>query len=855
MVTALRRFTCAISLLCASAGAALAGAGPPATSVPPPPLSAPTANIHVSSLAAGEHQHYFSNVAGFNILSGDTAYAWVFLDPNHMPTEVMLQWLGKNGWTRAYWGPSSNPNPIGWAGKYMGSVPAGGTWQKLAVSGAAIGNPTTVTGMAFTLYDGMAYWADAGRQNNGTGPEITWVGVATPPGVTLSADSNDGWSWVTHYRRDWLQFGGNAAHSGNNPTESNIGVYNVANLSPLTGYSTTAVARPDTAPILVTSVYHPADARYHDTLYQTVKGDTVALDAYTGQKLWSTADAPTYHFAGSPGPTDYNTPAPAVDPQLRAVYAVGRDLCLHKYDLSTGDDFFGAGQGQESTQPPPSCSTSGFPAELTANPMFERPFTAVTITAFEGQTYAYIGDSSLQDNGTYVGSITTVNLDTGGEIVFDALCSFSSGSHFSQGECSESGASFWSRGGLPFDLLTQRLYGASANGLTAGSHFTGSNGMWPETLMSIYGDGTFGFPGVPVDSYTPSSFASLDAIDQDLGSTSTLILPNADSTYPHLAAQGGKDGLIRLINLDNMSGGGGPGYTGGEIASFNIYGSACSGSEACRIVAPMSTWIDPLNNQTWVYANAINAMNAFRIDSNHTETAYWKVVDGPANGTTGTFVANGVVYFADASNVYAANASSGTILWSSPVGNQASSFHSTPVVINGVLYYGGHAFTINGNLPQELQSPMNLTSQSTVSESSTLSTGTANLGADEVADGNWYHNSLFHTNNEAETLGSISGGPWWQATFPIPYSVSQVVLYNRTDCCQPRLSGFRILATVNGSWSIVSDQTSYVASTLNPVITIPISPVVTTQIAVQLTHSGDNNSYLHLGEVKILGTF
>jgi len=52
-----------------------------------------------------------------------------------------------------------------------------------------------------------------------------------------------------------------------------------------------------------------------------------------------------------------------------------------------------------------------------------------------------------------------------------------------------------------------------------------------------------------------------------LGSTAPAILPTpANSVVRHLAVQGGKDALLRLINLDNLSGQGAPGHTDGEIS-------------------------------------------------------------------------------------------------------------------------------------------------------------------------------------------------------------------------------------------------------------------------------------------------
>src|SRR5437899_11670607 len=64
---------------------------------------------HQSSLSAGLHQHYF--LAGNQPLSigaGDSLFAYVYLDPNNPPSEIMLQWNDGSSWEhRAYWGANN----------------------------------------------------------------------------------------------------------------------------------------------------------------------------------------------------------------------------------------------------------------------------------------------------------------------------------------------------------------------------------------------------------------------------------------------------------------------------------------------------------------------------------------------------------------------------------------------------------------------------------------------------------------------------------------------------------------------------------------------------------------------------
>jgi hypothetical protein len=70
-----------------------------------------------------------------------------------------------------------------------------------------------------------------------------------------------------------------------------------------------------------------------------------------------------------------------------------------------------------------------------------------------------------------------------------------------------------------------------------------------------------------LQSYTPSTHEELNDSDADLGSTTPALLPAPGGTRPRYAAQGGKDGKLRLLSLGRLnsdSGRAGP-DTGGEL--------------------------------------------------------------------------------------------------------------------------------------------------------------------------------------------------------------------------------------------------------------------------------------------------
>ena len=138
---------------------------------------------HQSILAAGVHQHYFTNAAEpLQVQAGDTLYAYVYLDPVNPPREVMLQWNVNGSWEhRAYWG--ENLIPFGVDGtnsrRYMGPLPATGQWVRLEVPASLVGvEGAAVNGMAFTLFDGRATWDQAGVTSTPPYPKVAFSDAA-----------------------------------------------------------------------------------------------------------------------------------------------------------------------------------------------------------------------------------------------------------------------------------------------------------------------------------------------------------------------------------------------------------------------------------------------------------------------------------------------------------------------------------------------------------------------------------------------------------------------------------------------------------------------------------------------------
>nr|WP_240893931.1 PSD1 and planctomycete cytochrome C domain-containing protein [Limisphaera ngatamarikiensis] len=117
----------------------------------------------------GVHQTFFSSCDQPLVVgTDDVLFAHVFLDPEAPPTAVMLQYHVDGQWSRrANWG-DPDAIPYGRPGTpeklQMGPLPPVGRWVRLEVSTAALGLApgTRITGMAFTLFGGRAWWDHAG---------------------------------------------------------------------------------------------------------------------------------------------------------------------------------------------------------------------------------------------------------------------------------------------------------------------------------------------------------------------------------------------------------------------------------------------------------------------------------------------------------------------------------------------------------------------------------------------------------------------------------------------------------------------------------------------------------------------
>lgn len=145
--------------------------------------------FHVESAEHGKSvQHYYLTRAVQPVAADDVLFAYVRLDPQNPPAQIMLQWHDAAGWEhRAYWG--EDRIPYGMNGttsrRRMGDLPPAGEWVRLEASaaevGLGVGAGASVRGMSFDQSGGVVYWDRAGV-------------VAIPPTPRMDAIADALWA-------------------------------------------------------------------------------------------------------------------------------------------------------------------------------------------------------------------------------------------------------------------------------------------------------------------------------------------------------------------------------------------------------------------------------------------------------------------------------------------------------------------------------------------------------------------------------------------------------------------------------------------------------------------------------------
>jgi len=424
---------------------------------------------------------------------------------------------------------------------------------------------------------------------------------------------------------DWTRFGWDAARSSAPLADMGISAANVDSLVrrqvPLDGTV-------DASAIYLHGLTIGGRAR--DVFFVTTTyGKTEAIDADSGTVLWRFTPS---GYAGFAGTYQITTATPVADPDRSAIYAAAPDGVIRKLSAADGSVLW---------------STA-----ITLLPAREKIASALNVWhgCVIATTGGYVGDQP-----PYQGHVAVLDAASGALLgVFNVLCSNQPGL-LDPTTCPASDAAIWGRAGAVRDTTTGNLWVATGNG--------------PWDGKADWGDATLVLDSLAAQllaNYTPTNTAELNATDADLGSTSPVLLGGG------LIAQGGKDGLIRLLRWSAMQGA--APHLGGEAQTV----STPSGTDL--FTAP-AVWKS--GGATWLFAADNGGTAAWQVSGaggGGQLVQAWK----NSNGGTSPVVADGLLFVYDPRG-------GGLRVYDAPTGRlvatlAAGSGHwNSPIVVDGMV--------------------------------------------------------------------------------------------------------------------------------------------------------------------------
>ncbi|HSD01624.1 MAG TPA: PQQ-binding-like beta-propeller repeat protein, partial [Gaiellales bacterium] len=248
----------------------------------------------------------------------------------------------------------------------------------------------------------------------------------------------------------------------------------------------------------------------------TSYGKTIALDR-RGHILWTYTPPGIDAWEGS---AQITNASPAADPDGEHVYAESPDGVVHKLNLADGSEV----------------TDDGWPVTITRDPTHEKLGTALNISGrlVLATTGGYIGDAP-----PYQGHVVSIDRESGDIVhVWNALCS-DRHELIEPSSCADSDAAVWARAGAVVEPVTRRILVATGNAPYD------AQTAWGDSVLELSPDA-----GALVGSWTPPNQEELNSGDVDLGSTAPALVRGEDGRL--YGVQGGKDGLMRLIDIDRM---------------------------------------------------------------------------------------------------------------------------------------------------------------------------------------------------------------------------------------------------------------------------------------------------------------
>jgi PQQ-like domain len=330
---------------------------------------------------------------------------------------------------------------------------------------------------------------------------------------------------------EWPEFGLDPQR--NNASSESTGI-TAANVAHLQRRQIQLPGTVDSSPVYV----HAASVAggTHDVIVLTTTyGKTLAIDAGSGQILWTFTPPGYGRFAGS---AQITNATPLVDPSRQWVYAASPNGLIHKLSLADGSEVH----------------TGSWPASITRDATHEKMAPALNI---DGRylivtTGGYVGDAP-----PYQGHVVAIDRASGAiHAVFNTLCA-NRHSLIVPSSCRASDSAIWSRAGAVVEPGGKRILVVTGNA--------------PWNGRTNFGDSAIEltFPALRFrQAFTPVNQQQLNEGDGDLGSGGPAVLSSRQALI------GGKDSLLRVLDLAHMDGHRPSGHnvTGGEAQQLPLPG-------------------------------------------------------------------------------------------------------------------------------------------------------------------------------------------------------------------------------------------------------------------------------------------
>jgi hypothetical protein len=234
------------------------------------------------------------------------------------------------------------------------------------------------------------------------------------------------------------------------------------------------------------------------------------------------------------------TGTPVIDPSTNTLYVVSKSVNqsgptfyqrFHAIDITTGKEKFGGPTNITSSITFPGTGDGGSTVSFNSQQENQRPGLALV------NGVVYVAWASHDDTPPYYGWVVSFNAST---LAVRSVLNVSPNVQY---------GGIWMGGGAPSADANNNLYLITGNGTFDATNGSAPNNDCGDSFLQLS-------PGLTVSSYfAPSDEVSDGTNDSDFGAGGAAVVLNLTSgTLKHLVIGGGKDGVLYLLNGDNMGG-------------------------------------------------------------------------------------------------------------------------------------------------------------------------------------------------------------------------------------------------------------------------------------------------------------